>query len=759
MLMRKSSGEAPRNMYGLVSADSMVSMFYEIANPVSVQNAALEPVTPPLSPMCLPVELYEPSMSDTGFELPILSDPASLTHVDLSILEKQIFEHDIPTPIRNALNDLDEASSGIHSGNGTVRLADLYYPQESIEMTISPPLIVDGLVKSELLKVEGPLTPLMPAPVPKTVHFSDFIEEMLLGASSSPTSDSFCKTHFEEAFGDAAERVIRQIEQETLVAADATGRVQVPVMDFSVPNPPWKILQNAQGPIISVSIQKEIIKEVVGGGLPMWPGQNRGQTKLKWNPFPHDLAKTAQQEDYPADDRTWQLLLKRPGDDQIADTSTITWKPQGLRILKEDDDYDDEIETGRFQRNNTQDIPVLTKKRRMEFDMGQNDGLEEETFKPVELTSDISDSTRAGALGRRNTSKSNDFISSKNLLGGQSDSGGFGLLIGGAFSAENAVDNFLELRGIKKQKLTSSSHFYKNNNEIQIQEQATQEEHQDRSATLRSPINDPLPFPALGLPTAPISAIVSSSLLKHRKLIKYIESQLPGLKLIERDFTSHNTIAWIPHSVTRSPQASPLDSEADLIVSPFTGIILTTLQKIKQKPLPGHKTRPAIRDRLEKASVRYDKLVILVSEGRSAESTNGLDENNCNAFTEFVGFTLGLDATILVQFVGGGEETLFKWLVNSIVQHAAIGQSLLEEETHWELFLRRAGMNAYAAQSISSVVKASESVHQQSHSKIDQVGLAGFVQMGKQQRIDMFQEVCGKRLLERVSAGLDAIWD
>ena len=68
-------------------------------------------------------------------------------------------------------------------------------------------------------------------------------------------------------------------------------------------------------------------------------------------------------------------------------------------------------------------------------------------------------------------------------------------------------------------------------------------------------------------------------------------------------------------------------------------------------------------------------------------------------------------------------------------------------------------MNAYAAQSISSVVKASESVHQQSHSKIDQVGLAGFVQMGKQQRIDMFQEVCGKRLLERVSAGLDAIWD
>jgi hypothetical protein len=743
----------------------MVSMFYKMANPVSVQNTALEPVTPPLSPMCLPVELYEPSTSDTAFELPILSDPASLTHVDLSILEKQIFEQDIPTLIRNALNDHDEASSGIHSGNGTVRLADLYSPLESVEQTISPPIIVDRLIKSELLKVEGPLTPLMPAPVPKTVHFSDFIEEMLLGASSSPMSDSFCKTHFEEAFGDAAERVIRQIEQETLVAADATGRVEVPVMDFSLPNPPWKMLQNAQGPIISVSIQKAIMKEVVGGGLPMWPGQKRGQTKLKWNPFPHDLAKMAQQEDYPADDLTWQLLLKGPGDDQIADTSTITWKPQGLRILKEDDDYDDEIEPGRFQRNNPQDILLLNKKRRMEFDMGQNDEIGEDTFKTVELTSDISDSIRAGALGRRNTSKSKDFILSKNLLDGQSDSGGFGLLMGGAFSAENALDNFLELRGIKKQKLTSSSHFYKNSKEVQIQDQATQEEHQDPSATalppLQPPINepDPLPFPALRLLTAPISAIVSSSLFKHRKLIKHIESRLPGLKLIERDFTAHNTIAWIPNSVTRSPQASPLDSEADLIVSPFTGIILTTLQKIKQKPLPGHKTKPAIRDRLEKASVRYEKLVVLVSEGRSAESTNGLDENDCNAFTEFVGFTLGLDATILVQFVGGGEETLFKWLVNHIMQHAAIGQGLLDEETHWELFLRRAGMNAYAAQSISSVVKASESVHPQDHSKDGQFGLARFVQMGRQQRIDKFEQVCGKKLLERVSACLDAIWD
>ena len=708
--------------------------------------------------MFLSSEPYEPSLSDSAFEVPILSDPASLTQLDLSTLENQTFEQDIPTPIRNTLNYHDETSSSTHSGKGTVRLADIYPSMELMEQTVASPIIEEQPFKLESLKIEEPLTPPLPLPIPKSVHFSDIVEEMLLDPPSSPSSDPFRNTHFEEAFGDAAERVTRQLDQESLIPADATGRVEVPLMDFSFPDPPWKKPMKAQGATILYSIA--IIKDVIGEGFPIWPGQNRGHGKLKWNPFPHDLAKVAQKENYPEDDNTWKPFLNGPENDQIIDTSSLTWKAPGLKILKEDDD--EEIESSKYQSNGSQDIFLLARKRRMELEREGKRFSRQNPAKSAELNMPVSG---ASPLGKRNTPKSNDNLPiSQKLQNNQTGSDGFGLLMGGAFSAENALDNFLELRGIKKQKLTSSSHFQNNNKQASAQVQTTQAEPQNQPAEelrlLETSMNTPrpLPVPVLSLPAGPISAIIASSLLKRRTLIEHIESQIPGLKLIERDFKAHNTTAWVPNSVTRSPIASPLDSEADLIVSPSTGIVLTTLQKIKQKPLPGQKTKPAIRDRLERASGRYEKLVVLVSEGRVDESTNGLDENNCNAICEFVGFTSGLEATILVLFVGGGEKTLSKWLMNSIVQHAAASNSLLEEETHWELFLRRVGMNAYAAQSMAAAAKAYVNFDPHGNSDAGQSGLAAFVRMERQQRVDTFGQICGRRLLERVGACLEATW-
>jgi hypothetical protein len=745
---------------------TITNVSQETTDTSSVQNTALEPVTPPLSPVSSSPNIYEPSPSDPAFQVPILSDPASLTRDDLSALEKHIFEQDVPTPIRNAVNNYDETSSGTYTGSETVRLADVYSPMASVENTLASPITDAPHVRREFLKVEETLTPLIPVSIPKSVHFSDFIEEMLLDPSSSPPSDPFQNTHFEKLFDDAAKRATRQVEQETLIAADATARVEVPVMDFSLPDPPWKQLQKHQSPAIFLPILKAIINEnAIGKELPTWPGWKHGEIKLKWNPFPHGLAQVAQQEEYPEDDSVWKVLVEGPGDDQIIDTSTLTWKPPGLRILKDDEDEEEEIEKGKFQREGVQNISTLVQKRRMEFEEERNNPLGQE---PIQLTKhglDTADEITARPAGRQGTPKKRSIPEAETLQDDQVDSEGFGLLMGGVFSAGNALDAFLELRGTKKPKLTSSSHFAKPPQQAQTQAQTTQAGLQHQPAMQhpmrKSPVTTPdlLPAPPLHLPTAPISAVVSSALLKRRALIKHLESQLPGLTLIERDFTAHNTTAWLPHSVTRSPIASPLDSEADLIVSPSMGIILTTLQKIKQKALPGQKTKPAIRDRLEKVSARYDKLVVLVSEARGDESTNGLDENDCKAFSEFVAFALGLEMVVLVRFVGGGEETMAKWLVSCIVQHAATANSLLEEETHWELFLRRAGLNAFAAQVIIAAVKAPEGVDPRSPSKAGQFGLTAFVEMGREQRIERFGQLCGRRLMERVSSVLDARWE
>lgn len=144
------------------------------------------------------------------------------------------------------------------------------------------------------------------------------------------------------------------------------------------------------------------------------------------------------------------------------------------------------------------------------------------------------------------------------------------------------------------------------------------------------------------------------------------------------------------------------------------------------------------------------------------ESTNGLDESDTLALAEATGFCSSLNASVIMQFVGGGEETLAKWLVAIMVQYGSQGESsvpLLEDETLWELFLRRAGMNAYAAQAVIAELKAPDGVDVEGESKAGLFGIAAFVEMGQQERIARFERLLGgRRVLQRVGSALDANW-
>ena len=75
--------------------------------------------------MAFPAQPYEPSMSDPVFELPILSDPESLIKQDLQAIEIQIFDEDVPTPIKNARNCHDGSSETL-VGSDTFKLAHVY---------------------------------------------------------------------------------------------------------------------------------------------------------------------------------------------------------------------------------------------------------------------------------------------------------------------------------------------------------------------------------------------------------------------------------------------------------------------------------------------------------------------------------------------------------------------------------------------------------------------------------------------------------
>ncbi|KAG0652450.1 hypothetical protein D0Z07_0336 [Hyphodiscus hymeniophilus] len=708
--------------------------------PTYKRNTALEPVTPPLSPLTSPARPYEPSMSDPVFDLPLLSDPESLTKQDLEAIEGEIFKIDMPTPIRNA-KDSNESSDTL-VGDETVKIADIYSPAASLDGPLISPKSDITRIKRHNFKVEEPLTPARPTELPKAVRFDDLTMKWHLPADSP--KESFESTFFEEAFGEFHEKATRISEQESLIAADTTARVDVAVMDFSLPMPPWKNIHYTSNSIW----QEVMVKNTMQYGLSKWP--LNGKAPTRWSPFPRDFAKAIIEDGITEDDSTWQAFIRGAEDNDVTDTSTLTWKPPGLKILRDEDD-DEEIEPANFEQRAAQDLSYLAKKRKM---------LIEERDKECN-TSDSSAQNSTIQPPRKKTPKPNDFGSVANVQSHRLD-GGRALLMDGVFSVANSVDNFLKLRGTKQAKSSESSDLTKAIVETQITPSKAQ---QQPALFMPLPVrNSPIPKTAALLPAPPnnvadtlVNVIVSSTLLKHRALIKHVETLAAKLVLVERDFSAHDTTAWMPGSVARSPITSPLASEADIIISPLVGVIITTLQMIKQKPLPGQKAKVAIRERLEKVSVRHEKIIVLVTEGQADENTRTLDNSDCIAFSEFVAFAMTLPSTVSVQFVGGGEATLAKWVISSISAHK-VNIELLAEETHWELFLRRAGLNAFAAQAIIREIPACGGLDLSNSSKIAHFGLAAFVEMDREQRIAMFGPICGTRLMERVSAVVDARW-
>ncbi|KAM3074628.1 hypothetical protein ACMFMG_008056 [Clarireedia jacksonii] len=706
-------------------------------------------VTPPLSPMALspmtssPLNNFE--IPDDICHIPLLSDPASLTDGDLEKIEEKLFKEDVPTPIRDKIY-----GKGGKLEEQYVNPGDIYSPPECLGKFGTPsPQERKG---DQGLKVEETLTPPTHTDLSKKVRFNNVIEELLYSRPQSvlPTSDLVIDTKFfEEAFGESGEQAMQKAEQEKL--ADTTHRVDVPTMDFSVPRPPW--LERDHG---KDAVQRSIQAVITNANLELsWPGLKQLHPKLPWAPFPHELAKVALQEDICAPSESWELFVHGYGDDNVVTSSDLTWKLEGLNILREEsDDEEEELETGHFETD-MQDISSLIRKRKKEIDIEKEDCEHVEKQHKIPFIQDVhigckpvQDPKGIGAtsaeappiLEKRNR---------KRLRAEQQLQESFATDI---FSSTHRLDNFLEIRGVKKPKLDEQPEPPASviNTLIQLPIRTSP------ALPTETPVRQPLPAPVIAVSDSPSDIILSSTMLKNRALIRNLNALIPKLNLVERDFSAHNTVTWLPNSITRSPTTSPLAWEADFIISPSTGIILTTLQKIKQKPLPGQKTKVAIRDRIEKVCGRYENLTILVSSDHIE-----LDNNDCLAWADFVGWTLSLDGSVIVNLVPEEEkESLSKWIAGLIIKHRVPPERrvfLLETETWWEIFLRKAGMNAYAAQSVIGDLRPSDGLPEE-ESMNGNYGLAAFIRMSQRERMQRFGEMCGRRIVDRVGAAIETTW-
>ncbi|KAK9311479.1 hypothetical protein V1524DRAFT_442274 [Lipomyces starkeyi] len=170
--------------------------------------------------------------------------------------------------------------------------------------------------------------------------------------------------------------------------------------------------------------------------------------------------------------------------------------------------------------------------------------------------------------------------------------------------------------------------------------------------------------------------------------------------------------------------------EADILLSSSCGLLVYSFSQILQRELDG--TRVAVK-RAKDIFRRVDRLLILV---RISPNISLKTQSDWTALADFMASLAG----IRIFLVKDSESLdVVRWLINICQQFGGRGNGMADVETTWERFLRKVGVNAYAAQEI-----------------LKNMPLKTFVECGHDERLNAFLELVGLKVLTTVTRVLNA---
>ncbi|KAI9375507.1 hypothetical protein BJX61DRAFT_539790 [Aspergillus egyptiacus] len=388
-----------------------------------------------------------------------------------------------------------------------------------------------------------------------------------------------------------------------------------------------------------------------------------------------------------------------------------------------------------------------------------------------------------------------------------------------------SLSSFMETRGKgTKREIAAESPYFATDKENGSEEHDTTthspgSRHQPASkVSFAKPIPTPL-LPTSHVPRTPahhegLVLLISTSLLKSNlRVIQCLEGANHPPKLVYRDYTQ------APNPQQTQPRASaftsqykqaagaPPPEEADIILSPKTGVILTTSQATMQQYLPGHKSvtilqntpksvNSPLREQIFRLSTRYEQLYIFIShcgknpprKPKTAGPQIEADKRTLASFVSLSAFCSSLleYAAITPQFIPPGPESAASWILALAHKHACQFpapkpqcqysmaftpvnpkpqvESLLGsmKESVWELFLRRMGLKPYAAQVVLAVLRRERSqiLNADDFAAAEPCpgSLSDFVEMSSEKRRVLFGQLLGERTLRRVDALIEKDW-
>ncbi|KAK4574630.1 hypothetical protein LTR86_001471 [Recurvomyces mirabilis] len=705
--------------------------------------------TPILLPQSPPDTMA--AMDASLLEIDLTSTPEDLIAAEAVEVEQQLLQEDE--------QGFPCVETFGHSGVPNSLASPYRSSRTSSDIRLSP------LISRPLQKVEVPLTPRdwTTTSSPRTIEAEDTmrVTHSLIPSPESNESQPDLESAGQDLqsclsviAGPAVETVENRLENETFSVLD-TLRVPVPEMDNSLHDP------TRECPAAAYEIFKRAMQDFDEDDL-LFPGLSELEQKLSWTAFPVRLGRAIEEaiynEELEIDESTEQYLANLEMDNEL-DLAKLLTETARLSILRHHERDDEELRTlltdhwAREEASSDEHEPTaelqtgplptttvdgsssagvntklevpyrtdmrsLLRKRKLELAESSNglyDTLSKQQHHPPH--------TGTSTSGEKQTQHSQAPFLSDSLGSG---SIGQYLRLQGSAELANAAKRVKQLAHAISAPAA-------------VMTMPREEQH--ISAL-------PVPAPQLSKSQDPVQVIMGSSMLANRAIIRELQTQLPKLEIIER--TSITTTGGATNKTT----AEIHSSECDVVLSSDTGLMITTLQKLKQKALPGQSNHTGVRERIAAVSSHYGRVIVLVAEGEGIISDNiAFDQRDCDAIVDITAFAAALQTALEVYVVPGGSKEIVKWLAPLIMQHAGTltASKLMQEDTQWEHLLRLAGLNAYAAQTVLS--------------KVNQIGLSGgrkglaqLLQMTDEQRLVHFGTLLGEDVVRRLNEMINAEW-
>ncbi|KAJ6010901.1 hypothetical protein N7451_002313 [Penicillium sp. IBT 35674x] len=373
-----------------------------------------------------------------------------------------------------------------------------------------------------------------------------------------------------------------------------------------------------------------------------------------------------------------------------------------------------------------------------------------------------------------------------------------------------SLSTFMETRGIVTANGSTTSPYFPAHKTNKVNEQQHQQNQHIPSASgkaIFNPATDSRPLVTLAINrynhatmASDFILFLSIDLLKtHLQIIQSLEQQPTPPRLIYREYTLflNPTDSGKPHYHRTPP-------EADIIIAPSVGIILSSFHALTQTYLPGHRPKDPyirsnsdvtspLRERILYLAPRYEILYLLISHSVQVQENTSLAEslrmNNsiqeslhslsvfCDTFSQSTTITpLQLPAlpehmtACILTLAAKHTYSLPKICIPvpdpdpsiyaSFRGYVTLNQLVKDDETRWEIFLRAIGLNPFAARTVLDVLEVEGGAAYGPGGELQyfpvkgsekkQSALTAFIDMGYIERLHRFKGLIGDGLLVKL---------